>query len=205
MWTLGCLRWYQIQQVVTVLFTHRLCWCRIYHVGRLLSYLIWIFMNGRYNYETRGMIFVTNSSCVCGHFLFFFSHRNEQLENSWRILVSIIPGFDQKLLAWHRETSLDLLAREACTDCARANCIVMVSMVLWCSVMWTPRDFEGIVEAVINVNEALEAKDYQKISWCHAELTKMLEEEKLSGMLLQYDTDIEWCWYSNPAKPGKLP
>ena len=71
-------------------------------------------MNGRYNYGTRGIVFVTNSSCVCGHFFFF--HRNEQLENSLRISVSIIPGFDQKLLAWHRETSLDLLAREACID-----------------------------------------------------------------------------------------
>ena len=59
-----------------------------------------------------------------------------------------------------------------------------------------PEFFEEIIEADINLNEALEAKDYQKISRCHAELTKMLEEEKLSGMLLQFDIDIK-----NPESP----
>ena len=52
-----------------------------------------------------------------------------------------------------------------------------------------PKFFEEIIAAVINLNEAFESKDYQNILKYHVELTKMLEGEMLSGLLLQFETE----------------
>ena len=52
-----------------------------------------------------------------------------------------------------------------------------------------PQFVEEIIEAVVNLNKALESKDYQNISRYHVELTKLLEGEKLSSLLFQFENE----------------
>ena len=52
-----------------------------------------------------------------------------------------------------------------------------------------PQFFENVIMLVINLNKALESKDYRSISILHAQLTKVLEGEMLSGLLLDFEKE----------------